>query len=265
MKSPTPELIVETSGAVASIEINRPDKRNSLSPAVLDGIADALGEFSEDGSVRCVVLSGRGGKAFSSGYDFSFVSSDDIVRDYGEEKHPLARACDAIESFPRPVIAMVGGYAVGGGLELACACDFIICSDDAKFSMPPAKLGIAYPFSGLRRITEAVGSLNAGRMFFTAETFTARQALAMGLVSEVAPTGSLRETAGEMARRIAENAPLSIEAAKKSLNIWRQSLKLSPEHRDEIRKIFEKVQQSSDFKEGMKSVSEKRKPVFKGF
>ncbi len=258
---PGPELIVGKSGAVASVEINRPEKRNSLSPAVLEGIANALEEFALDCSVRCVVLSGRGGKAFSSGYDFSFVTPDDIVRDYGGSAHPLALACDAIEGFPRPVLAMVGGYAVGGGLELAAACDIVICSEDAKISMPPAKLGIAYPFSGLQRIVERVGLSNAKRMFFTAETFTARQSLQMGFANEITPAESLRETTYEIARRIAENAPLSIEAAKKSVNGLRE---ISPEVRDGVRAVFEKVRRSEDFSEGMKSVSEKRKPVFKG-
>lgn len=258
------ELIVGTAGFVASVEINRPEKRNSLSPSVLEEIVRAFERFEKDGSVRCVVLSGRGGKAFSSGYDFSFVSPDDMTRDYADRAHPLAEACRAIEEFPRPVLAMVGGYAVGGGLELAASCDFIVCSDDAKFSMPPAKLGIAYPFSGICRIVDAVGFSNAKRMFFGAETFTAQRALETGLASEVVPSALLKETAFEIARRIAENAPLSVEAAKKSVNALRRSRALSPEYRDEIRKTVERVRQSADFKEGMKSVSEKRKPEFRG-
>lgn len=257
-------MIVETSGPVASVEINRPEKRNSLSPSVLGGIADALDKFAQDRSVRCVVLSGRGGKVFSSGYDFSFISGDDILRDYEGRVHPLAAACDSIEKFPRPVLAMVGGYAVGGAWELAAACDIVICSDDAKISMPPARLGIAYPFSGLQRIARSAGLSGAKRMLFTAETFTARKALEMGLVSEVVPPGSLRDRTYEMAERIAENAPLSIEAAKKCLNAAANFPDLSPAGRDEARKALEKVMKSADFKEGMRSVAEKRKPVFSG-
>ncbi len=252
------------SGAVASLEINRLEKMNSLSPGVLGSIVASLEEFGKDGSVRCVVLSGRGGKAFSSGYDFSFLESDDMLRDYGGRTHPLATACDAIERFPRPVIAMVCGYAMGGGLELAVACDFIICSDDSKMSVPPGKLGIAYPFSGLQRIVGAVGFSNAKRMFFTSEIFTAQKSLEMGLVSEVVPRQSLRDTTYKIADSIARNAPLSVEAAKRSVNILKKSRKIAPEDEDSVRDIIQRAQSSSDFKEGMKSVSQKRKPVFKG-
>lgn len=237
---------------------------NSLSPAVLQGIVRALEKLKEDGSARCVVLSGRGGRAFSSGYDFSFVTPGDITRDYDGKKHPLAATCDAVESFPRPVLAMVCGYAIGGGLELAVACDLIICSNDSKFSMPPAKLGIAYPFSGLRRIARAVGIANAKRMFFAAETFAAHEAFRMGLVSEVMPPASIEDAVYELARKIASGAPLSIEAAKQGLNIIAKSSKPSAKDSAAMRATLEKVRKSADFKEGMKSVAEKRKPVFKG-
>ncbi len=258
------ELIVRRTGTVISLEINRPEKRNSLSPDVLRSIVRALEKLKKDDSARCVVLSGRGGKAFSSGYDFSFVAPGDITRDYGRKKHPLAAACDAVENFPRPVLALVRGYAVGGGLELAAACDLIICSDDSKFSMPPSKLGIAYPFSGLRRIARAVGIAGAKRMFFGAETFTAQEAFQAGLVSEVTSPSALEDTVYALARKIAEGAPLSIQASKQGLNILAKSSKPSAKDSTSLRAMFEKVCESADFKEGMKSVAEKRKPVFKG-
>ncbi|WP_462136929.1 enoyl-CoA hydratase/isomerase family protein [Candidatus Mycalebacterium sp.] len=258
------ELIIRCDGAVVSLEINRPEKRNSLSPDVLRGIVRALEKLKKDGSARCVVLSGRGGKAFSSGYDFSFVVPGDITRDYGGNKHPLAAACDAVENFPHPVLALVRGYAVGGGLELAAACDFIICSDDSKFSMPPSKLGIAYPFSGLRRIARAVGIANAKRMFFAAETFTAHQALQAGLVSEVTSPSAVEDTVYALARKIVSGAPLSIQAAKQGLNILAKSSKPSAKDSAAVRATLEKIGKSADFKEGMKSVAEKRTPVFKG-
>ncbi len=259
------ELIVEVSGAVASLEINRPEKMNSLSPDVLSEIVRTLERFKDEGSVRCVILSGRGGKAFSSGYDFSFLGSREMLRDYEKDKHPLAAACEAVENFPRPVLAMVCGHALGGGLELAAACDMIICSENSKFSIPPAKLGIAYPLSGLRRISGLVGFSNAARMFFTAETFTAREALEMGLACEVVPEQeSLLNQTYQTARRIAGNAPLSTEAAKLGLNILRMSAQISSKNEEKMRKILEKIQNSADFKEGIKSVSEKRKPFFEG-
>lgn len=258
----TPELLTSLSGGIASLEINRPEKMNSLLPAVLSGIADALERFSADPSVRCVILSGRGGKAFSSGYDFSFVSPRDMLRDYGGEKHPLGLACDAIERFSRPVIAMVCGHAHGGGLELALACDFVICSDDSKFSMPPAKLGIAYPFTGLARAARAVGVANAKRMFFTAETVSAARALEMGLVSETVPPSALKETVDGIARKIAAGAPLSIEAAKTGLNAWAGGERGAGQ--EKMRKAARLAAESEDFKEGLKAVSEKRKPVFHG-
>lgn len=249
---------------MASVEINRPEKRNSLSPGLLGGIVSALKKFEKDGAVRCVVLSGRGGKAFSSGYDFSFIGERDMVRDYVAPAHPLAAACDAIERFPRPVVAMVSGYAVGGGLELAAACDFIICSADSTFSMPPAKLGIAYPLSGLERIARAAGVSNAKRMLFTAQPVTAQEAFETGLVSEVVSSESLKEKTFETARRIAEGAPLSTEAAKLGLNALSRSQNLLPSDEKAVKKALEKAQASDDFKEGIASVSEKRKPVFKG-
>ena len=258
----TNELLVSVSDGVALLEINRPEKMNSLSPPVLYGIVDELRRFSSDGSVRCVVLSGRGGKAFSSGYDFSFIGTDDMLRDYEEKKHPLAAACEAVERFARPVIAMVCGHAHGGGLELALACDFVVCSDDSRFSMPPAKLGIAYPFSGLARVARAAGAAGAKRMFFTAETLSAAKALEMGLVSEVVPPSSLRETVGKMARKITDGAPLSIEAAKLGLGAWADGARgAGPE---EMRRAAVRAQDSDDFKEGMDAVSAKRKPVFRG-
>jgi len=267
LKKPTvknSELAVEVSGAVASLEINRSEKMNSLSPDVLFEIVRALEKLKSEGLVRCVILSGRGGKAFSSGYDFSFIGSRDMLRDYEKDKHPLAAACEAVENFPRPVLAMVCGYAVGGGLELATACDMIICSENSKFSMPPAKLGIAYPLSGLRRISGLIGFSNARRMFFAAETFTAREALQMGLVCEAVPAEFLRDKTYQTARRIAGNAPLSTEAAKLGLGILRRSENISSKDKEEMRKTLEKAQNSADFKEGIKSVSEKRKPFFEG-
>ena len=185
-----------------------------------------------------------------------------MTRDYTEKKHPLAEACEAVEQFAYPVIAMVCGHAHGGGLELALACDFIICSDDSKFSMPPAKLGIAYPFSGLARVARAVGIANAKRMFFTAETLSASKALETGLVSETVSRSALKEAADTAARQITAGAPLSIKAAKLGLNSWAEGAR--GKGTEEMRKAAHKAQDSDDFKEGMEAVSEKRKPVYRG-
>ena len=258
------ELIVSIEDGVASLEINRPEKMNSLTPAVLGAMTDELARFSSSDSVRCVVISGCGGKSFSSGYDFSFIGTRDMLRDYDSTAHPLAAACCAIENFARPVIAMVCGHAIGGGFELALACDFIVCSDNSEFSMPPAKLGIAYPFSGLSRVARAAGVRGAKRMFFTAEMFSAYKALEMNIVCEVVPVDSLRETVFRMARRIAAGAPLSIEAAKTGLNAWDGGSSPPDEHADGVRSALEKAQNSLDFKEAMDSVRSKTKPVFRG-
>lgn len=259
-------LLVEKTDRVCTVVINRPEKRNALSPAVFIELIELLGRLGEEDEVRCVVIRGAGDKAFSSGFDISDlpVDASPEIAEAAKGDTPLDNGMKAILAFPYPVIAMINGLAYGAGCELAVTCDIRIAAADVRFSMPPAKLGIVYRWRGILKFIDVVGPACAREMFFTGRAYDAAQAREMGLVNYVLPRDQLGPFVYGMAREISENAPLSLKAVKQIFNRFHQEQRLSPEDVREIEALRYEAFRSEDLKEGQRAFQEKRKPVFKG-
>lgn len=256
------ELILQENGTVCTLTFNRPEKRNTLSPDLLIQLSSELKRLEEENKVRCVVLTGSGEKAFSSGYDISAIGENDMIKHH-EGDHPLGRALNAIESFPYPVIAMMNGHAFGAGLEVAVTCDIRISVDNCLFGMPPAKLGVVYSYSGLRKFIDLIGPGYTKELFLIGRPISSERASEIGLVNFLVSRKEIQEFTYEMAVEISQNAPLSLKTLKETINLLGKKL-VSAENEEAIREMTLKVQNSEDYKEGQKAFAEKRKPEFKG-
>ncbi|MER3446996.1 MAG: enoyl-CoA hydratase [Candidatus Dadabacteria bacterium] len=259
------ELITEEKDSICTITLNRPEKRNLLTPNMLIEIDSELRRLKTDGEIRCVVIRGSGDKAFSSGYDISAIGKikDDMMRDYRGD-HPLIIASRAIENFPYPVIAMINGHAFGGGLELAMTCDIRISVDDALFAMPPAKLGVIYTYTGIRKFLNVIGLGYTKELFLVGRNIDAKRAEKMGLVNYIVSRPDLEEFTYKLASEISENAPLSMSTMKTMINAWQRNQSTSRDDEELIKEMILKVQESEDYKEGQRAFAEKRRPKFRG-
>ena len=259
-------LLIEKKERICTITLNRPARRNALSPALLFELGDTLNRLKEEGEIRCLVIRGAGEAAFSSGYDISAIPIN-MTPEEAEAfraRNPLQVGLGAVIDFPYPVIAMINGHAFGAGCELAMCCDIRIATERARLSMPPAKLGVIYHSSGIFRFINIVGLANAKEMFFTGRAYEASRAREMGLVNYVVPADRLSSFTYEMAQEISENAPLSLRGLKIVFNKCLQYQKIDPQDDREIEALRDQAFNSEDLKEGQRAFQEKRKPVFKG-
>ena len=256
------ELIAEEKGAICTLTFNRPEKRNLLTPAMLLELSEQLDRLRDGKKVRCVVIRGSGEKAFSSGYDINAIGENDMIRHH-EGDHPLGRALRTIESFPYPVIAMMNGHAFGAGLEVAVTCDLRTTVDDCLLGMPPAKLGVVYSYSGMRKFANLIGPGYTKELFLVGRPISSERAWEIGLVNFMVPREELEEFTYGIANEIAENAPLSLKTLKEITKTLEKRT-ISTEDEKLIRQMTLEVQNSQDYKEGQKAFSEKRKPEFKG-
>ncbi len=259
-------LLTERTERICTIRINRPEKRNALSPLVFTELIDLLQRLREEDEVRCVVITGCGEKAFSSGFDISDIPVDTSpeVAEAAKGDTPLDNGMRAVRDFPYPVIAMINGLAYGAGCELAVTCDIRIAADDVRFSMPPAKLGIVYRWRGIMKLIDVVGPAYAKEIFLTGRAYGAAQAREMGLVNYVLPREELAPFVYRMAQDIAENAPLALKATKTIFNQIHHDQRLSPQDVQEMERLRYDAYRSEDLKEGQRAFREKRKPVFLG-
>jgi len=259
-------LIVEKKDRVATLILNRPEKRNSLSPDLLIRIHQTLDEFVQEDRVRVVVIRGVGDKAFSSGYDIAAIPTEvsPEVQEKLKRQNPLELAIHSVVNFPYPVIALLNGYAFGAGCELAVCCDLRIGADDIRMGMPPAKLGLVYPLSGLMRFVQIIGLPNTRELFFTGRYYSAQRAKEMGLVNYLLPRQEVESFTYEMAAEMAGNAPLSVKGTKRILNLLSQSITLSDQGLQEAHELVAQAFNSEDLKEGQTAFLQKRKPEFKG-
>ena len=259
----TDKMLSRRDGAIGHLVFNQPEKRNAVSLAMWERAREILDEFEADPSVRVVILSGAGGKAFVSGADISeFEDKRGTAEAQQHYNAQTARVYERIERFPKPTVAMIDGYCIGGGLNLACVCDIRIASDQSQFGMPAARLALGYPFVAINRLVNIVGIANARHLMFTAGRINAEHALRIGLVQELVPSDTLEATVTQYAGTIAENAPLTVAAMK---FISTQVL-ADPAERD-LAKCDAMVAAcfaSEDFKEGRRAFMEKRKPQFQG-
>jgi enoyl-CoA hydratase/carnithine racemase len=246
---------------VLRLTISNPGKRNALDHAILDGIAHAV----RDTDARCIVLTGEHGM-FSSGYDIGDIP-EDVFADRAEKlvAHPFTSAIDALDATDLPTIAALPGHTIGGGLELALACDLRIAADGIKLGMPPAKLGLVYSHTGLRRFIDAVGVARTRELFLLGRNVEARRALEWGLVNDVVIGSDLEETALDWATELAGNAPLSIQGNKRVIReLLRAQAELDPDVERELIALREASFASEDMKEGVRAFGEKRPARWQG-
>jgi len=255
------DILVETEGKVGIVTLNRPKALNALSIPVMDAVAEALGGFDRDPSINAMVLAGLP-KSFAAGADIGEMK--DITGGAAAEKK-LARHLshwDKIGNLKKPVIAAVSGFCLGGGCELAMACDMIVASETAVFGQPEVLIGVMPGAGGTQRLTKIVGKNVSMEMNLTGRKLSAREALSLGLVSKVVPIESFLSEAIKMAHIIAAQPTLAVQAAKAAVLAAVDS-KLSEGLEFERRSFF-RLFDSNDQKEGMKAFFEKRKPVWSG-
>jgi enoyl-CoA hydratase len=254
-------LLVTEEGGVATITVNRPEKLNALNRVVLRELATAVRQIAENPAVRIAILTGAGEKAFVAGADIAEMSNMTAAeaKVFSDAGH---RACALIEEAPCPFIAQVNGFALGGGCELALACDFIYASDKARFGQPEVNLGVLPGFGGTQRLARRVGPGRARELVYTGDHVTAEQALAMGLVNAVVPAAELGARVLAVAKKIAAKGPLAIRASKRVLLRGAETDLVAGCELEAT--AFSALFGSEDQKEGMRAFLEKRAAAFKG-
>lgn len=251
-------LIVTTKDHVTLIQINRPQQLNALNSRLLEELYAALFEADHDNMVKCSVITGNE-KAFAAGADIKeMADKTEKQMEIDDQFAPF----DHIRKFKKPIIAAVSGFALGGGCELVMACDMIIAAENAKFGQPEINLGVIPGMGGSQRLTRIAGKYKAMELMLTGETFSADDALKIGLVNKVVPNEFLLDEAMSLAAKIASKPPLAVQAVK---SVVQKSYEAHLEESLEFeRQKFNSLFSTEDQKEGMKAFIEKRKPVWKG-
>jgi enoyl-CoA hydratase/carnithine racemase len=257
------KMLVRKEGRVGTMIFNNPERHNAVSLEMWDSVRAILDDFAADPEITVVVITGAGGKAFVSGADISKFGDERANKEAVAHYNTLVeRAYTRLHEFPKPTIAMIRGYCIGGGLGLAIACDLRICSDNSRFALPAAKLSLGYGYNGLKRFIDLVGPGFTKEIFYTARQFTAAEAQEMGLVNRVVPEAELETYVRDYAATIAGNAPLTLKAVKIITNEI-----LKEESKRDLARCTAAVQEcfdSQDYIEGRDAFLQKRKPVFKG-
>ncbi len=256
-------LNVEKKGAVGWIVFNQPAKRNAINGAMWRGIPKAMAQFDADPDVRCVVFRGAGTEAFASGAD---ISEFDQIRSQqaavAEYDNLLDEVLHAIQDSRKPSAAMIYGFCMGGGLEVALACDLRYTGQSGQFGIPAAKLGLAYNIEGHKRLLETVGHANAREIMYLGRRYNASEALAMGMVNRVFPDAELEKEVARIIATLCDNAPLAIANSKTVLEEYVKSA--GAPDAAVMRAAIERCTQSEDYKEGRRAFMEKRKPRCRG-
>jgi enoyl-CoA hydratase/carnithine racemase len=243
------------------LTISNPNRRGALDHAILDAFAAMMAQLE----ARCVIITGVG-DTFSAGYDLAGLP-DEVLPEEADKlvAHPFAAAIDAIEAYPYPTVAALNGHAIGGGLELALACDLRIAAGTIGLGMPPAKLGLVYSHTGIRRFIDTIGAARTRELFLVGRRIDARTARAWGLVNVVAEEGRLSEEALELAVEIAANAPLAERGNKRVIReVLAAERALDPDTERELLELRRGSLSSEDFREAVQAFAQKRKPQWRG-
>jgi enoyl-CoA hydratase len=263
MQIKTDKMIATKDNGIGWMIFNNPERRNAMSLAMRDAMAEIFESYAADPEVRVLVLRGAGGKSFVAGADISeFKEKRNSAAAEAEYGEAVSRSRKAMIAFDKPIIAMIEGFCVGGGMGVALDCDMRFASDDSEFGIPAAKLGLAYAFDNLRQLSAVVGPAFAKQILFTGARLKAQKAAEIGLVNEIMPRDALEARVRAVATEIANNAPLTVRAAKATVNeVYKDETARDMKRIDGlIKACFD----SRDFKEGREAFMEKRKPVFEG-
>jgi enoyl-CoA hydratase/carnithine racemase len=274
MTDPTPPrelangklLVDRPADGVVRLTISNPQKRNALDQPILDAIATTLAESGDAGAdTRCVIVTGADGM-FSAGYEIGEITDGSFVEEAESLiAHPFTGAIEALERFPFPTLAALPGHTIGGGLELALACDLRIATEQIKLGMPPAKLGLVYSHTGLRRFIDAIGVTRTRELFLLGSYIDADTALQWGLVNALAPAVELESATLRLACELAANAPLSQTGNKRVIAaLLRAQGTLPKDVEDELIALRRASFESHDLREGMSAFAEKRSPRWRG-
>ena len=260
----TDKLLLQKDGPIGWIVFNQPEKRNAVSQEMWEAMPAHVEELTNDDAIRVVILRGGGEQSFVSGADISqFKDRRRNAEDEAEYRRISNRGSEALSHLQKPLLAMIHGFCVGGGVSIALTCDLRIAADDARFGIPAARLGLGYHYKGMEKLMHLIGPAYTKEFLFTARTdFTAQDALRMGLVNQVVPKANLERFTRDYALKIAQNAPLTIKSAKASVD---QILK-PPAERDValLDKLITDCFNSEDYQEGVTAFGEKRRPQFRG-
>ena len=254
-------IIYEKSEAIATITLNRPEVLNAFSKEVEDEVLQALEDIKNDENVRVVILTGAGEKAFSAGADIKAMKGMNALK-ARELSLRGEKVCTALENFEKPIIAAINGYALGGGLEVAMACDIRIASENARMGQTEINIGLIPGWGGTQRLTRLIGRTKAKELIFTGKMIDAKTAEQLGIVNMVVPADKFKETVRQFAAELAQKAPVAIKVAKALIN---KGAEISLDAAIALeREGFGVVASTEDLQEGVSAFTEKRKPTFKG-
>ena len=248
---------------IAWMVLRNPARLNAVRYEMWQAIPDLMHDLGHDPSVRVLIMRGFGHEAFASGADISeFETHRKDAASAAEYERTNGRAFEVLTAFEKPLIAMIEGVCVGGGLAIALCADLRIAADDSRFAIPAARLGLGYAYAGLERVVHLVGPSAAAEIFFTARTYTAEEALRIGLVNQVAPKADLEAFTLRYASGIAHNAPLTLRAAKRA--IAESQRDAADRDLEALRRMIAACFESRDYAEGVRAFLHKRRPVFRG-